>query len=324
MGAGRGHSNVMPVFPFIVGCGRSGTTLLRAFFDSHPRFTIPGESRFIPAVAAKRESYETGGGVVDRLVADLAANEWFANWRIDVDDAREAIVASEAEDLPGGLRALFALHAERAGKPRYGDKSPQYVMHLPTIAALFPEARFLHIVRDGRDVALAFRDAPFGLDDVGELALHWRQRVERGRRGGAPLGPRYREVRYEQLVADTEPLVRDLCEYVRIDFEPTMLEYYARRDDLLRHSPSPSSQRSLALPPTVGLRDWRNDMATDDVTTFELLAGDVLVDFGYELSGRKPTAKARAAAARATLRWNARRARRRLAKLRLTSSTGAA
>jgi hypothetical protein len=313
----------LPAFPFFVGCGRSGTTLVRALFDSHPQLTIPGESRFIPALAAQRSSYEASGRFdVDRFVTDLARNEWFAQWGMPIETARAGVVERDARDFPAAVRALFAVCAAEAGKPRYGDKSPQYVMHLGLLARTFPEGRFVHIVRDGRDVALAYRAASFGSDDIPELALHWRLRVERGRRAARTLGTAYREVRYEHVVTRTEPVVRELCDYIDLDFDPVMLEYHRRTDEILRNDPSPGNHTRLALPPTRGLRDWRTEMSDDDVAAFELLAGDLLSELGYERSGIRPSMKARAAAARATVRWNTRRLHRKLTRSRVGAPAG--
>jgi len=250
---------------------------------------------------------------VERFLAELAPTRFFAYWGLTEAEARAELVDHEATDLASAVRVLFAMQARIANKPRYGDKSPPYVMHLELLAELFPEARFVQIIRDGRDVALAYRDARFGPTDVPELALHWRLRVERGRRAGRVLGPgRYREVRYEDLVSDTERVVGALCEFVKLAYDPTMLLYHQRVEDLLRTNPNPAYHASLALPPTKGLRDWRSEMLPHDVAVFELLAGGLLDDLGYERSVTRPPRRARATAAGVTLRWNARRVRKRL------------
>jgi hypothetical protein len=298
------------VFPFVVGCGRSGTTLVRAMLDSHPELAIPGESRFIPVLARTRDRYERGGGFdVAAFVHDLEATPWFRHWGLPADDARSVVAAPGATGIADAFRALFAEQARREAKPRYGDKSPQYVMQLPLLAELFPEARFLHVVRDGRDVALAFASADFGPSDIAEIALHWQLRVRRGMRYGRALGPqRYREVRYEDIVAEPEATLRGLCPFLGLAYDPAMLRYPERSRHIAEADRAPEHHyERLAMAPTVGLRDWRSQMTDTDVAIFEVLAGRTLTAAGYERSTVRPSMAARAQAARTLTSYTWRR-----------------
>jgi len=160
--------------------------------------------------------------------------------------------------------------------PRYADKTPHYVSHLSLLAARFPEARFVHVVRDGRDVALSLLEVPWGPDTIKEAALHWRRRVLEGRAAGLP-GNRYREVRYEALVADPERELRALTAWLELDYDASMLAY----PDRALTVPHPEHHRRLGLAPTPGLRDWRRDIDSDDAARFEAVAGDALAELGY-------------------------------------------
>jgi hypothetical protein len=101
----------------------------------------------------------------------------------------------------------------------------------------------------------------------------------RARELGRRLGPsRYLEICYEDLVADTEAVVRSVCSFAGLPFEPEMLDYTGMVDV----STKPHHQR-LLQPPTRGVRDWRTQMSRDDALAFEAVAGDLLADLGYEL-----------------------------------------
>lgn len=120
------------------------------------------------------------------------------------------------------------------------------------------------------------------------------------------LGPvRYREIRYEDLAADPEPILRSVCDFVELDFHPRMLRYYEHPQDIGGIDPDDPDFRDLRLPPTVGLRDWRTEMSRQDVLLFESIAGRTLVEFGYPLSaedwspGERLRSRARAWAIRA-------------------------
>src|SRR3954468_22549156 len=145
-------------FPFIVGVGRSGTTMLRAMLDSHPDLCIPGESHFLSSLLRpwrRRQLTEQGRVVPERLLAELAKSRQFRNWGLDDDELRSTLSTDPRPDLADAVRRIYALHAHAAGKPRYGDKTPSYVESITPIGRLLPEARFVHLVRDGRDVALS-------------------------------------------------------------------------------------------------------------------------------------------------------------------------
>ncbi|MGH8934846.1 MAG: sulfotransferase family protein [Acidimicrobiia bacterium] len=275
-----------PPFPFVVGTNGSGSTLLRAILDAHPDLAIPGPSRFIVPLARRRRTYERPAGFAqERLMADLFAQPRFVKWNLMEEEVRNTLATPPVAEYPEAVRRLFALYARRRGKSRYGDKTHEYVHHLPMLADLFPEARFVHVIRDGRDVVLAHA----GTGRLEQVALSWKRRVRQGRRSGLRLGPeRYREVRYERLVGETEGVVRELCGFIRLDFDERMLKYFERADEVVATTRGAARHVDLYLPPTQGLQDWRTQMTEDQVARFEAVAGDVLEELGYARAVPRP------------------------------------
>jgi hypothetical protein len=284
-----------PPFLFIVGYGRSGTTLVRAMLDAHPEVAIPDESHFVVPMLSRPRRYSREGGFdAERFTADLVAHFGFRGWRLPPDEARAAFRAEPPRSVPDGLRLAYRLYARHHGKPRYGDKTPIHVLHVPLLARGFPEARFVHVLRDGRDVACSYLDQSFGPGTVAEAAVRWKRAVRRGRRAGGRLGPgRYRELRYEELVEAPERHLRDICAFLDLGFDPAMLRYHEGE----RVATERPHYRNVARPPTRGLRDWRREMSPDAVATFEAIAGGVLEDLGYPRGAGRlaPEARARAA-----------------------------
>jgi hypothetical protein len=270
------------VFPFFVGFARSGTTLLRAMVDSNPEIGIPPESHFVTELASSRARYEASARFdVERFAADLRAHAWFRWWRIASDDLLTALREAEPAGYSDAVRTVFSHWATRHGKPRYGDKTPAYLTQLALVAALFPEARFVHLVRDGRDAALAYADA-FSVPVEKAIGL-WRSRVEDGRGAGAALGcHRYCEIKYEDLVADSESTLRAVCRFIDLPFSERMVRHWEHAGDMLTGAPDREIQRHVESPPTVGLRDWRSQMPQHVARACELVAGNLLKDLGYE------------------------------------------
>jgi sulfotransferase family protein len=270
-------------YVFIVGCPRSGTTLLRRILDAHPQLAITRETHWITKEAVDRP-------VGPDLLARLATVERFE--RMDVDHAAlERLVArSEPVSYAEFVSTVFDLYGKAQGKRLVGDKVPGYVMEIPLLNQHFPDARFVHLIRDGRDVCSSALDwtrmhAVFAKrpgwepDRVGTVALWWEQRVRAGRAAGAQLGDRlYREVRYEALVEDPGPTCRALCDFLELPYSERMLAFHEGREK----DDGDGSAKRAWRPITPGLRSWRTEMAGGDVERFEATVGTLLDELGYE------------------------------------------
>jgi hypothetical protein len=272
-------------FPFVVGCPRSGTTLLRAMLDSHPDLAVPGESYFIVELAPKFATKRWRRFNLRRFTRTIVEHPRFVHWELPADDVRRALAAQQPRDYAAAVRVVYDTYARAHGKGRYGDKTPNYVLDLPLLADLFPEARFLHVVRDGRDVALSVTSIEgWGPAKVEGAARYWVRHVEAGRAAGADLGPhRYREVRYDDLVDAPEATLRDVCGFFALPYDAAMIDYPGRFDELVSSNMQPEIHERLRRPPTKGLRSWRDEMAPADVAAFEAIAGPLLGDLGYDV-----------------------------------------
>lgn len=274
--------------PFIVGAGRSGTTLLRMMLDAHRELAIPPETHFIPPLKQLwDESPQPGDAVIDAL---LEHQSW-ADFDIDPDRFRARLESSGAANLTDVLRAFYSMYAEQKGKSRWGDKTPLYVMAMPTIAELLPEAHFIHMIRDGRDVALSVRPLWFGPNSLEEAAVWWQRRIEAGRRAGAALS--YLEVRYESLVEDTRLQLERVCRFLGLEFREEMLSSHTRagarlfeEKDLPQQGLTAERRREIHAhvrdrPDSRRVGRWRTEMTPEERRRFEDLAGDMLERLGY-------------------------------------------
>lgn len=284
--------------PFFVGCGRSGTTLLRSIFDSHSELAVVHESRFVPEVLRRRRRYERNGLDSERFVRDLytlpIGQSRMPELSLTADDLAQRLDRGGVSNLRDAVREIYRSYAEAEGKSRAGDKTPTYVLHIAEIAQLLPEARFVHLVRDGRDVALAYRDAHFGPNTPIAAALFWSGRIRAGRAAGGALGPeRYREVRYEDLLDDPETVVRQLCDFIELEFEPAMLDYSRRASALVATTGGHEHHRHLDRPPTKGLRDWTSQLDRRSAVAFDVAAGPLLTDLGYHAVEPSPSGRER-------------------------------
>ena len=267
---------------FVLGVRRSGTTLLRVMLDRHSELAIPDESYFIPQLADRHRGPIDPAAFLD----DLRRLPTLRDWDVDIVDVQGRLVPGMA---PGeAIAAVYLAYAAAHGKRRWGDKTPMYMQHLPTLERLFPDAIYVHLIRDGRDAAVSFIQMPAGIvtrtwahpRDVTGFACQWRSEVADARALGRRVGQRYLEVRYENLVAEPEGELQRICAHAALPFEAAMLT----REGDVDVSAKPH-QQSLSRPTTPGLRNWRTEMSEVDARAFEAVAGDELAELAYATSG---------------------------------------
>lgn len=269
---------------FIVGSPRSGTTLLRFMLSSHTRLFVPDETGFLPFLRTDPDARLTRVEV--RAVLDRIGrlNRFWAGLVHDVDAFYDALPEPR---LRAVLDALYRIRIAAYEAARWGDKTPLYVRYVADIDRLFPDARFIHVVRDGRDATLSALEK-WGAEkrylDAYYLLKNWERNVRSGQAAGARVGDaRYCEVRYEALVTRTEATLRQVCAFLAEDFEPGMLDQTrlaaAVGGGIDRHE---EAQRPVT---DAHVGRWRAEMSSFQQRLADHVAGDALEALGYPLAG---------------------------------------
>lgn len=276
---------------FLFGMERSGTTLLSMMVGAHPQIAVPLATTGMWIDFGRRlASYGHLQRREDlaRLVDDILAHERIRLWDAVLD--RERIL----DGLPlGDYGALLArVHGEYArakGKPCWANIDIATLDHMELVNEWLPTARFVQIVRDGRDVALSHQTMPYGSGNIADCAHAWVARVGVNARMGRILGPeRYHALRFEDLVGDSEQTLRRLCAFLGVAFDPAMLHYGAMVDEKI-----PQDRRwlwpSLSQPPQASkVAIWRRGMSRSQRIVFEDIAAAALRGWGYETFERRP------------------------------------
>ena len=284
--------------PFIVGAPRSGTTLLRLMLDAHPRIAIPAETGFFATLASLSDQGTVPDSADEFLQLITAAHTW-PDFGLSESHFEAELSAVSPFSVAEGLRVFYRLYAAGHGKSGWGDKTPAHIYHLRLIQATLPEARIIHIIRDGRDVALSLREVWFSPGrEASVLAAYWADAVRAGREGGARC-EHYLEVRYEELVSNTRATVRGVCEFLSLPFSEQMLDYHRTARERLSEatdSKQPDGrvitiaerlhqQRLTGYPPdNQRAGRWRKELSADDRREFDAVAGDLLEELGYSRS----------------------------------------
>lgn len=275
--------------------GRSGTTLLRLMLDAHPDLAIPPETGFLLPFFASGQDRPTW----EEFHRQITGFHTFPDAGLSAERFGRELARQRGFSLARGTRLFYRLYAERHGKRRWGDKTPVYGQHLPAIRRLLPEARFIHLIRDGRDVALSLRERWFAPSrDAADLARHWRDQVTATRAAGA-RDPHYLEVRYEDLIFTTRPTLERVAGFLDLPFRAEMERYTEtarlrlaevqdqRRPDgsVITREQRMEQHPFVHLPPQPArVERWRREMTAAERASFAAEAGDLLRELGYPSS----------------------------------------
>ena len=280
--------SLQPPAPFfIVGSARSGTTFLRLTMNAHPDIAVPPESRFITELHQGTDEVEVGD-----FLHQLASHPRFATWELPIEAVQAQLHGLAKASYADAISAAYTAYAHAHAKSRWGDKTPRYVLNIPELAALFPNSRFIHLIRDGRDVALSYADVPFGPTNVAKAAELWGNRVAKGLRDGRELERgRYIEIMYTDLVEDNEGEVKDICAFIGAPFHAAMLDPKETKKGALARADK--YNKHVTEQPIKRVRSWKTDMPPEHIEIFEAVAGDVLSELGFERRYPNPSLSAR-------------------------------
>jgi len=285
---------------FVVGAPRSGTTLLRAMLNRHPRLALCDETFFFYWVAQRRRVF---GDLADSARRARAVDRFLETRRIgrlglDL-EALRAHLHREATSYPRFLRELIAFYARAQGKPRGGEKTPQHAQVAATLLDWYPDATLIHLVRDPRDVVASLRRMPWGSGSPCADAALWRDCVAGAE--ACERDPRFLLVRYETLIERPGAELARVCAALGEEFAPAMLEGEpGRRSDRWWF------ERAQGGVETTRVERWRSELSPDDVAVVEWVAGERLARYGYVAAappaGAALRLRARTQAAAAALR----------------------
>jgi hypothetical protein len=261
-----------PAFAPIVlgGCGRSGTTLLRMMLDSHRRICCGPESSLF-----RRRAVDAN---------------WLAD-RFGFDRDEVGAILDAASSRPAFIEAFASLCMRKAGKARWAEKTPRNIGRIAEIFRCFPAARFVHVLRDGRDVACSLRTHPRHKVVDGRLvptgtwkpiagcARRWVRDIEGSRRWWGD--PRFHTVRYEDLALDPRPVLERLMAFLGEDWDEGMLAHASADSPFRDATRFAQNPEALGAVNVASVGRWQRDLDDRDRRIFKRVAGPLLVELGY-------------------------------------------
>lgn len=263
---------------------------------SHPFIVVPPECGFAIWWKNKYASWSDHDERPDEFVRDLAQSKKIETWNLDFKALLQEILDTRPSDYATLVALVYNAYARRQ-KPefkRWGDKNNFHVRHVMDIHELFPDAQFIHIVRDGRDVACSYRQlnkaniesayAPKLTSNIDTIANEWRDNLEAVRSAfrRLPLAQCY-QLRYEDLVINPVKSLSDLCDFIGEPYNSEMLDYHLN-NRLKTLEPSEFLQwkaKTLMAPDSSALGKFQSELTTIEISHFENIAGELLKEYRY-------------------------------------------
>jgi len=265
------HTRFAPVM--LIGQHRSGTTILGTLLRKYLKVNFGPESQFF--FRKLRELPRYGDLDDDRnlraLIADIARERCFElnqfGFSVDVDGTMSRL---RERTYPGIIDTIFSDFAHHNGMERWGDKTPEYVLHLPELNRMFPDAQYIHIVRDGRDVALSNFDVFFGAKNTATAAAEWKRYIEATREFATSVPQcRFLEIRYEDVMTAPADVFMQMARFMGIVDESGSLEAY-----VADHLPQDLKAGNFDK--------WKARMSVPQQRLYERVAGPWLAEYRYE------------------------------------------
>jgi len=272
---------------FVIGCHRSGTnflydTLLSAGGFAVYRGYLPIYKMLIPHFGSMERQDSRR-----KIIATWLQSKGFQRSGLNAEELSAQL--DRCHDGGSFIRTVMDSVARKQGAPRWAVYDPDNVLYLPDIKADLPEALFIHIIRDGRDIAVSlekmgeFRPVPWNRKPASleATALYWRWMVQSGRKNGSLFPNDYFEVRYEDLVTAPEATLQNIGHFLGQELDYRQIE--RNRLGSLRE-PNSSFGRMTASSDSNPVYRWKKMLSREQVATLEALVGDCLQQSGYELT----------------------------------------
>ncbi len=273
--------NIQPIF--ILGVHRSGTTLLNLMLDCHSRIAIPYESYFFIDYYKNKNSFGDLQSIDNRitLVKSILSERYVQQW--DQNISADDIDIDECVSLEKTINQIYTVYAKCFDKDIWGDKTPLYIEHIDIINKMFPTARFVHIIRDGRDVALSTVQQYWGANDFVSAIKHWERTLVTARKMLHMLPrERYIELKFENLVLNPSKEIKKITDFLEVNFEEAMTHSYMNKaankvgDRITKHhkhlTSSPSESQAFK---------WKKNLKSVDQAIAHEIAGPILAELGY-------------------------------------------
>lgn len=289
------NNSALPFF-FIIGRPRTGTTLIRSLFDAHPNVQIPWECQFILNLCPRYSNITNWTGpIIHRFYLDLLEQWQFSAWKINHDKLQADLKACEGVTTYAMIcRVVYLNYISFYPKQSIqliGDKNHGYTIYVDRLKKLFPDSKFIYILRDYRDNFHSVKNVDFEVPIVSLVVYKWKYFYRKAIQASKRYPESFYFIRYEDLVTDPHLHFSKICEFLNIPFAPEVFEFYKAKDKAKEMYPDDVLQKhhkSLFNPiNTSRLGLWKKSMSKRQIRIADYVAGSYADQAGYQREYRQ-------------------------------------
>ena len=282
---------------FILGNPRSGTSLFRLMLNQHSKIVAPPESGFMQWWLKKYKNWKTEHNITLRLddfLNDLYSSSKFETWEINKNKLKNFIISMNPGSYGELIGCVYLFYSERPEKVQVvADKNNYYVHHIDDLQIIWPDAKYIHIIRDGRDVACSYLDIqklrtnspykpklPF---TINEIAKEWINNNQNIAKLAENSSENYMLVKYEDIITDTKVKLSRVSKFIGVEYEDSMLEYY-KHSTAKKCEPKETldwKRKTLEKPDPSKINRYERDLSAEQIEQYNYIASKILKSFGY-------------------------------------------
>jgi len=290
----------LPIF-FILGRPRSGTTLMRTLFDAHPNVATPVECAFIINMKQKYGKItQWTKEDLEGFYEDVQKHIKFDTWNIDLDRLKKDLLECEGPNtFQNVCKVVYFDYISLFPKEEIlwiGDKNPVYATYTPELLQLFPDAKFIHLIRDPRDNIISLKNVDFEGPFTALLAYRWQHSARKLFHIKKKYPAQFYTIRYEDLVSAPEKYYREMCDFLSIPYNDSVFDFYKKQDEAMKKfnvDKIMKYHKSLFSPiNTSKVNLWKTQLPDKDIRITEFVSGRWIREYGYERKYRWPGFKA--------------------------------
>jgi hypothetical protein len=274
---------------FVVGANRSGTTLLRLILNAHSRIAIPEELVYITSHVGNRGihrwrdpgySKDHYRYFVERVLADNAE----ALAPLDLRALADCIATSTTPNLRSPYQMALEAWAAHHGKKRWGEKTPSNIFYAEHILEMFPDAQFVHLIRDPRAGVASMQSVWFFPNDPVLNALNRKKYLVAGQSHLEQHVPPDQRlvVRYEDLLRNPASVTKLICSFLNESFEPSMLQFYKSSERFMKDEAAQSFNKAATQPISPAkINEWKDQLSPRSISMIEMVCSNQMRKHGY-------------------------------------------
>ena len=286
---------------FILGNPRSGTSLFRLMLNSHSMINATPECGFLHWWYKKYADWDSScvtSNRLDEYISDLESSKRIEDWKMDYAQLKEKIVQENPDNYAKLGEIVYVFYGEQKGKKAkvIADKNNYYINHFNDLNEIWPDAKYILVIRDGRDVACSYlnietlvTNSPYKpklSTDIKTIAKEWLTNNQNVLSFSESLNNnQFMVIRYEDFVTDSELYLTKVCNFLGLNFESNMLNYYIKN---AKEQDEPLSsldwkKKTLEKPDKDNIGKYKMELEKQSIEEFNTTATNLLQKFNYEI-----------------------------------------